>query len=260
MSFPADAAALREHLVATRLAGEVQTSPGETVTNCRKLVAGHDEYTFGLADWADISHDDAVRAVADLCGDEAVEGPPAGPGWIDPEATLEGLAAHRRLLRKHARPGARVVVATGHPTGLLHHYATLVAALRDAGCKVLAPRDDELFATEDGQRRGIRFVGGVGCVWTGGDLAHTHRPLYAEAMLASLEEQAATPDLFIGDHGMAGAAIQRAIPTISIADVNDPALVVAQARGRTDGVLVIDDNLAPSHYEPISRALVAGLR
>jgi hypothetical protein len=44
---------------------------------------------------------------------------------------------------------------------------------------------------------------------------------------------------------MAGAAIERGIPTLSIADVNDPALPLAQVRGRTDGVLPIDDNLAP---------------
>jgi hypothetical protein len=35
------------------------------------------------------------------------------------------------------------------------------------------------------------------------------------------------------DHGFAGAAIERGIPTLSIADVNDPALPLAQLRGRT---------------------------
>jgi hypothetical protein len=47
-------------------------------------------------------------------------------------------------------------------------------------------------------------------------------------------------DLVIADHGFAGAAVEAGLPTLSIADVNDPALPLAQARGRTDGVLVIE--------------------
>lgn len=250
---------LRAYLVDARLAGHVQTSARETVANCGKLAAGHDDYTFGLSDWADAAQDDAVRAVADLCGERAVDGPADGDGWIDPDATLAGIDTHRRRLREAARPGARVLAATGHPTGLLHHYATLVAALRERGCEILTPRDDEMLLDVPGGQRGIRFVGGVGCVWTGGDLAHSHRSLYAEAMLDALAFDGGPPDLVIGDHGMAGAAVQRSIPTMAIADVNDPALVLAQSRGRTDGVLVIDDNLAPRLFEPVTRVMLADL-
>lgn len=250
---------LRAYLVDAHLAGEVQTSPGETVANCRKLAAGHDDYTFGLSDWQAATDDDAIAAVADHCGERAVDGGRERSGWIDPDATLDGLAAHARLLVQAARDGARVLAMTGHPTGLLHHYVRLVTALSDRGCEILLPYDDQWVGEEDGQRRGVRFVGGVGCVWTGGDLAHSHRPLYAEAMLRRLDDADGPPDLVIGDHGMAGAAIERSIPTASIADVNDPALIVAQANGRTDGVLVIDDNLAPRRYEPVTRHLLDAL-
>ena len=50
----------------------------------------------------------------------------------------------------------------------------------------------------------------------------------------------------------AGAAIERGIPTLSIADVNDPALPLAQVRGLTDAVLPIDDNLRPALFEPVT--------
>jgi hypothetical protein len=55
---------------------------------------------------------------------------------------------------------------------------------------------------------------------------------------------------------MAGAAIERGIPTLSIADVNDPALPLAQVRGYTDAVLPIDDNLAPRLFVPVTGAML----
>ncbi|MFO8075914.1 MAG: phosphatase, partial [Egibacteraceae bacterium] len=61
----------------------------------------------------------------------------------------------------------------------------------------------------------------------------------------------------VADHGLAGAAIARGLPTISIADVNDPGLPLAQVRGRTDGVLAIDDNLAPRHFLAVTEAMLA---
>jgi hypothetical protein len=77
-----------------------------------------------------------------------------------------------------------------------------------------------------------------------------------EAMLDELAGDA--PDLVIADHGMAGAAIEQGLPTLSIADVNDPALPLAQARGLTDAVLAIDDNLAPRLFVPVTAAILSG--
>jgi ABC-type uncharacterized transport system substrate-binding protein len=66
-----------------------------------------------------------------------------------------------------------------------------------------------------------------------------------------------TPDLVIGDHGFAGAAIEAGIDTVSVADVNDPALIVAHALGRGDAVIVMDDNVAPDAYWPCLQAIAA---
>ena len=85
-------------------------------------------------------------------------------------------------------------------------------------------------------------------------LRHTHLPDYMEAMLDDLADD--PPDLVVGDHGFAGAAIEAGIATLSIADVNDPALPLAQARGRTDGVLLIDDGLQPDLFAPVTQAIL----
>src|SRR5207244_1200498 len=52
-------------------------------------------------------------------------------------------------------------------------------------------------------------------------------------------------------------AIQAGVEAISVADVNDPALVVAMRRGRTEIVVVMDDNVLPEDYWPCFQAVAA---
>jgi hypothetical protein len=245
---------LREHLVASRLAGEVATSCGNTLDNCRKLVCGYPEYTFGLSDWRTATIDEVLGAVRALCGGDPAARGRDGPGWIEPNATLAAIERHReRLATLVSSGGGRVLLATGHPTGLQPHYAALGRALRDRGCLILTPLDETWLATDDsGRDLGMRFLDGVGCVSDGGSLRHTHGSEFMEAML----DVVGVCDLVIGDHGMAGAAIERGLPTLSIADVNDVALPLAQHRGRTDTVLPIDDNLSPRLFTRITDAML----
>jgi hypothetical protein len=81
---------------------------------------------------------------------------------------------------------------------------------------------------------------------------HTHRPDAMHRMLA--DER---PDLVLADHGFAGAAIEAGVDTVSVADVNDPALLVAKAQGRTGVVIVMDDHVAPDAYWPCFQAAAA---
>ncbi|MGH3666417.1 MAG: phosphatase, partial [Egibacteraceae bacterium] len=120
------------------------------------------------------------------------------------------------------------------------------------------PLDDAVLGHDEatGRRRALRFLDGVGCVHDGGALLHTHRSRYMEAMLDAVGGGPGAVDLVVADHGMAGAALERGLRTLSIADVNDPALPLAQARGRTDAVLPIDDNLAPRRFVPVTAAMV----
>ncbi len=67
------------------------------------------------------------------------------------------------------------------------------------------------------------------------------------------------PDLVVADHGFAGAAIEAGVETLSIADVNDPALIVAKAQGRTEVVVVLDDHVPAENYWPCFQAVAASL-
>jgi hypothetical protein len=98
----------------------------------------------------------------------------------------------------------------------------------------------------------VEAHGGVIALTDGREPRHTHWPY---AMHRVLDDE--TPDLVFADHGFAGAAIEAGVETISIADVNDPALLVARAQGRTEHVLVFDDHVSPEDYWPISVALTS---
>jgi hypothetical protein len=98
----------------------------------------------------------------------------------------------------------------------------------------------------------VEASAGVVSLTDGREPRHTHWPYAMQRVL-----DAARPDLVFADHGFAGAAIEAGVDTISIADVNDPALLVVQAQGRTSHVLVFDDHVAPQDYWPVFLALTA---
>lgn len=253
-------AALLDYLVAARLTGRVATPLASTRHNCARLVEGDPDYTFGLSDWRDATVEEVLAAVRAAGGVEATgdgDEDPAG-GFIDPGATVEGIARHGGALASFvAAGGGRVLLATGHPSALLSHYGAVARALAAAGCEVVRPLDGAPL-TADGRREAIRYLDGVGALSFHGGLHHTHRSGPMEQLL-SAAGGAGGVDLVVADHGFAGAAIEAGIPTLSIADVNDPALPLAQARGRTDGVLLIDDGLGPSLFVPVTEAVLAGV-
>jgi hypothetical protein len=250
--------ALLAHLVTSRLAGRVATSASSSLTNAARLVEGDPDCTLGLSDWRNAAYPEVLAAVHALGGTELAEGAGDHPdgGYIDPEATVDGILTHRKVLAELLDGGgSRVLLATGHPI-LLPHYATLAGALASAGCHLVRPLDGEegRLTSPAGRPSTIGYVDGVATLAFDGRPHHTHRSLYMEAMLDAVDGDGV--DLVIADHGFAGAAIEAGIPTLSIADVNDPALPLAQARGRTAGVVLIDDGLDPSVFAPVTEAML----
>src|SRR5262249_23741464 len=76
-------------------------------------------------------------------------------------------------------------------------------------------------------------------------------PVFPDHRVAAAER----PDLVFADHGSAGAAIEAGVETVSIADVNDPALPGARAQGRPERVLFFDAHVDPNAYWPVFLAL-----
>ena len=179
----------------------------------------------------------------------------SGPVEIRPGPIVDASLSAGDRLRAATDRGESIVLATGHPVGLAHLYHELAAFLAANGAKVVTPGEGD--GWRDPQLDHDWVVAawdGVMMMSDGREPRHTHWPFAMHRIL-----DAERPDLVFADHGFAGAAIQAGVETISIADVNDPALLVAKAQGRTEHVLVFDDHVDPNAYWPVFVALTEGL-
>jgi hypothetical protein len=219
-----------------------------------QLLEGQPLLQFGISaltvgDPPEPSFEEVLSLMADAAGFDPDPELRDGPMAVDPERVLRACATAGVRLAEAASTGQDVLLATGHPGGLLLLYQAVGALLELHGAKLLEPLDG--FAWEHGGRpREIRYFGGVAVYTARADMLHTHAPEPMELLLAE-----ATPDLVFADHGFAGAAIEAGIDTISIADVNDPAPVIARFHGRTEHVICMDDNVRPEAYWPCFQAI-----
>jgi hypothetical protein len=245
------------HLVATRICGDVATSRQTNLTNARLCAEGHPGFTFGVEFRRPWTYPEVVAELAKrvgICPDLGYE---SGQDRIDPQLCVDRLEAMGERLGTAARRRERVLLATGHPTGLLAIHLKAAAALRSAGVTLLAPAPGWSYRSRD-QVRHIRHIGGVAMLSNGAGLLHTHDPQPMRGMLAVLDESGEPPpDLVVADHGYAGAAGQAGIDTVGFADCNDPALFLAEAEGTVRVAVPLDDNLQPHLYGPVSDYLLS---
>jgi hypothetical protein len=248
----------RDALVDALVAGEVAGTATHPLDNVRAnallLIDGDPDKLFGLSD---LPGGFDMEAILDLVADGA--GAPIdhearyGPVEIAPEPILESCEMLGDRLARAAGSGERIVLATGHPVGLALLYHALDRLLVDRGAEVLRLAGGDRWRDPHLAHDWIiDHWGNVGMLTDGSEPRHTHRP---DAMWHMLD--AGRPDLVVADHGFAGAAIEAGVETLSIADVNDPALIVARAQGRTEVVVVMDDHVAPSAYWPCFQAIAS---
>ncbi|WUD75210.1 phosphatase [Streptomyces sp. NBC_00510] len=251
--------ALADHLVRTRIAGDVATPRENNRSHYRRLAEGDRHYWFGLEFGERWTDEEAVLAVmAERCGVVADPGYLMGQDTIDPELTISALDRAARMLCKAVEGGQRVLFATGHPGGLLDVHRTLAAAVRAAGAEVVAIPGG--LSTDEG---GVFQFCDVAMLERGATLWHTHSPGPMAAVLDALTAQGRPlPDLVVADHGWAGCAGQRGIDAIGFADCNDPALFLAEAEGTVSVTVPLDDHVTdPRHYDAMTAYLLdaAGL-
>ncbi|MFE9254709.1 phosphatase [Streptomyces sp. NPDC006879] len=248
-------AALIEHLVRTRIAGEVATARENNLSHYRKLSRGDRHHWFGLElaeRWSEEL--DVLAVMVERCGVNADPDHRRGQDTIDPELTVAGLQRMAARLRKAAAGRERVLLATGHPGGLLDVHRATAAALRAAGCEIVVVPGG--LGADEG--RVVQFAD-VAVLERGATLWHTHSPEPMAAILDGLlREGRPAPDLVVADHGWAGCAGQRGVDAVGYADCNDPALFIGEAEGTVEVAVPLDDHVPdPRSYDLMTAFLLA---
>jgi Phosphatase len=241
-------------MVAGGMAGVVSHPMDNVLWKIGLLCDGDPVSQFGLSGVDSMSRAEVLRLVAEASGFEPDPFVRWGPVRVQAELILRACEAAGERLALAAERRQRVLLATGHPSGPVLLYAAVGRELERRGCELLTPREGFAWR-EDGHHREIAYRDRVAVSCNRLGPKHTHS---AGPMELLLEE--VTPDLVIADHGFAGAAIERGVDAVSVADVNDPALIVARAQGRTEHVVVMDDNVRREAYWPCFQAMVAALR
>jgi hypothetical protein len=248
---------LRRGLLEGRIAGPEVSHPMDNVRrNIELMCSGDPDKLFGLSGIAGaLDPEEVLALVGRAAGFAASPAWRTGPVPVDPDLVLDACEALGDRLAEAVRRGERVVLATGHPVGLAHLYIEVGRQLRARGVELLQPFEAVPWL-EPGRDHPweVRYLEGVAMLTDGSSMRHTHSAEPIRRMIA--EER---PDLVFADHGFAGGAIEEGVETVSIADVNDPALVVARALGRTEVVVVMDDNVRPEDYWPCFQAIVGRL-
>ena len=221
----------------------------------KRLCEGDPDSQFGMSRVSGRSREQVLQLVADRSGIDPDPNLLHGMIIVEPDKVLQGFEAIGDRLRAAADRGERVLLATGHPNGLPILYAEVGRLLVEHGAKLIRPLDGFTWHDGIGRRRQIRYFDDVAALTDGHTGLHTHSSEPMERMLA--EEQ---PDLVFADHGFAGAAVEAGVDTVAIADVNDPALVVAHEQGRIDGLGVMDDNVDPEDYWPCFQIIAERFR
>ncbi|MCU4746758.1 MULTISPECIES: phosphatase [unclassified Streptomyces] len=250
---------LIEHLIRSRIAGEVATPRENNLAHYRELANGNRHYWLGLElgdRWVD--EQDVLAVMTERCGVNEDPEHRQGQDTIDPELTVDALERAADTLRKAADGRSRVLLATGHPGGLLDVHARTGFALAAAGCDIVKVPIG--LTADEGV---VAQMAGVAMYERGATLWHTHSPHPMATILDALAADGqAPPDLVVADHGWAGCAAQYGIDTIGYADCNDPALFLAEAEGTLSVCVPLDDHVTnPRYYEPMTAYLLhaAGL-
>lgn len=246
---------LREHLIRTRIAGEVATSRENNLDHYRSLANRDPRHLFGLTPEGRWDGRDVLELMVKSAGVVADPEYTRGPDTIDPDLTIDALDAMGDTVAGVLRAGSpRILVATGHPTGLLTVHLALAALAARHGATLMNTAEGwSYWGPGFGRTRTIRYLNDVAMLDDRGAFVHTHDPAPMEAMIAGFGEE--RPDLVIADHGWAGAAGEAGILTVGFADSNDPALFVGEAEGRVAVTVPLDDNVLPRYYDPLIRYL-----
>ncbi|WP_237233904.1 phosphatase [Rothia nasisuis] len=245
-----------DYLNASGITGNVATPRENNLAHMQGFVDGNEHLEFGVTWTREWAYTDVFELMARRVGTSADPTHVEGQDTISADLCVDALTAYARVFGRAVRDKKSLLFATGHPAGLFPIYAELARVAAREGATVLTIDEGDRFLEGD-----IRQIFKVIMFEQFGNLQHTHFSGPMQLALNQLKARGTTPDLVVADHGLAGYAASAGIPTIGIADCNDPGLFVSAEQGHILVAVPMDDNLTPHLYEPVIDFIVhtAGL-
>lgn len=240
-----------DYLNASRICGDIATTRANNIAHMHGFIEGNEHLEFGVKWTRDWNFEEVFELMAQRVGTQPDADFLEGQDSISAEKCIAALYRYAEIFGETVRKGGKILFATGHPAGLFPVYCELARYAGDAGAEILSIEEGDKFL--DGE---IRQILDVIMFEQYGNLQHTHYPAPMELSLQQLKSRGIIPDLVVADHGMAGFAASAHIPTIGIADCNDPGLFVSEAQGQIKVAVPMDDNVNPHLYRPITEFIL----
>jgi hypothetical protein len=245
---PLDERVIERRLTRLRLSGpELSHSRRNNLEAVNKLIRLDPYATFGIesvVEYVERDHPTPAEVLSLVAGVTKCSqdiNHTEGRGYISPSSTIKGLKAAASTIRRVASRGGSVLFATGHPGSMIDYYAELGALVRRLGGRVIdLAKGQVVFQGED--RDHVKVVDSMAGVAMLSDTCAALHYHDVDAMRILLDDADTMPDLVVADHGFAGEAINRGIPTIAVMDTNDPGLGVARHLGANVVLVPMNDN------------------
>ena len=235
-----------DYLNESKITGDIATVRENNIDHMHGFVEGNEHLEFGVKWTRDWTYEDIFELMARRVGTKDDPEFLEGQDSISAEKCIDALEEYARIFGEAVKAKKSLLFATGHPAGLFPIYVELAKAAEEAGATVLQIEEGDKFLDGD-----IRQILDVVVFEQYGNLQHTHFPGPMKLSLTQLESRGIVPDLVIADHGMAGFAASEGLPTIGIADCNDPGLFVSADQGQILVAVPMDDNVTPHLYQPV---------
>ena len=219
----------------------------------KKLMKGHPFYTFGIkrVEQAIKHHEISAAEIRDYqvaaSGITIQRFRRHGPGHFNSRLVAERLLEALVDIQKRAKAGQTIIFATGHPGAMVGLLDELAAWANSLGAKLV--RIDRPL-TVDGRIK-LDMLGRVLVASDGCSAIHTHDAQFMEALL-----KLQSADFVVADHGFAGAALNRQVPTIGFYDTDDPGLPLAEALGCPVLAVPFNDNNYNTSGAALGRYLI----
>lgn len=245
-----------QYLNESKITGDIATSRENNIEHMHGFVEGNEHLEFGVKWTREWTYESVFELMAERVGTKNDVAFLQGQDSISAEKCIAALYEYARIFGEAVAQKQNLLFATGHPAGLFPIYCELARAAEDAGATIVQIDEGDRFL--DGE---IRQILGVVMFEQYGNLQHTHYTGPMELSLAQLKKASKTVDLVIADHGLAGFAASAGIPTIGIADCNDPGLFVSAEQQQIKVAVPMDDNVNPHLYQPVTEFILthAGL-